>query len=133
MEIMTEMEASQLNGLYLAFIGDVVWEYNIRAVLLPQIVRNAERAGELHSMAVKYECANFQNQMYNAVEPFFTETEKDIVRRTRNAHNNNIPKSTTMSNYKRASALEALIGFWHLTGNVKKIDALVNIAKNKAQ
>jgi ribonuclease-3 family protein len=122
-------DATKLNTLYLAIIGDAVWQYQIRAVMLPEMF--LARAGDIHKIATKYECADFQSELFNVINPQLTEQEKNLAKRARNIHNNNIPKSTTLSNYKRATAAEALIGFWHLTGNTDKINALVNIAKDK--
>ena len=129
MNLISEKDASLLNPLYLAFVGDAVWSYNIRAVLLLENVANYSKAGEMHNIATTYECANFQSEIYQQLEPNFTEIEKDIVKRARNAHNNNVPKSATLANYKRATAIEALIGFWHLTGNLGKINNALNIAR----
>ena len=131
MNLISEKDASQLNPLYLAFVGDAVWSYNIRAVLLLENVANYSKAGEMHNIATSYECASFQSKIYSELEPTFTEVEKSIVKRARNAHNNNVPKSTTLANYKRATAIEALIGFWHVTGNMGKINTALNIARMK--
>lgn len=131
MNLISEKDASMLNPLYLAFVGDAVWSYNIRAVMLLENVANYSKAGEMHNIATSYECASFQNEIYNELEPTFTEIEKSIVKRARNAHNNNVPKSTTLANYKRATAVEALIGFWHITGNLGKINTALNIARMK--
>ncbi|MCQ2381990.1 MAG: hypothetical protein MJ054_01660, partial [Clostridia bacterium] len=105
--------------------------YNIRAVLLLENVANYSKAGEMHNIATTYECANFQSEIYQQLESSFTEIEQDIVKRARNAHNNNVPKSATLANYKRATAIEALIGFWHLTGNLGKINNALNVARMK--
>lgn len=131
MNLISEKDASMLNPLYLAFVGDAVWSYNIRAVMLLENVANYSKAGEMHTIATSYECASFQSQIYTELEPTFTETEKALVKRARNAHNNNVPKSTTLANYKRATAIEALIGFWHVTGNLGKINSALNIARMK--
>ena len=131
MNLISEKDASLLNPLYLAFVGDAVWSYNIRAVLLIENVANYSKAGEMHSIATSYECASFQNEIYRELESTFTPLEKDIVKHARNAHNNNVPKSTTLANYKRATAIEALIGFWHLTGNLGRINAALNVARMK--
>ena len=131
MNLISEKDASLLNPLYLAFVGDAVWSYNIRAVLLLENVANYSKAGEMHNIATSYECANFQSEIYQQLEQTFTDIEKDIVKRARNAHNNNVPKSATLANYKRATAIEALIGYWHLTGNLGKINSALNIARMK--
>lgn len=131
MNYLAEKDASQLNSLYLAFIGDAVWSYHIRAVLLLDKVANYSKANEMHNVATSYECANFQSEVYLELEPTLSEIEQGIAKRARNAHNNNVPKSSTVANYKRATAVEALIGFWHITGNLGRINAALNIARMK--
>jgi ribonuclease-3 family protein len=129
--LILEKDAMLLPPLYLAFIGDAVWQYNIRGVLLPALAGISAKAGEMHKIATQYECANFQSELYKAIEATLTETERGIVNRARNTHNNNVPKSAGLANYKRATSLETLIGFWHLTGGAQKIDALLDIVKTK--
>ena len=85
----------------------------------------------MHNVATSYECANFQSEVYLELEPTLSEIEQGIAKRARNAHNNNVPKSSTVANYKRATAVEALIGFWHITGNLGRINAALNIARMK--
>ena len=131
MNLISEKDASRLNPLYLAFVGDAVWSYNIRAVMLLENVANYSKAGEMHNIATTYECASFQSEIFKQLESSFTPLEQELVKRARNAHNNNVPKSTTLANYKRATAVEALIGFWHVTGNLGKINAALNIARMK--
>lgn len=131
MNLLSEKDACQLNPLYLAFVGDAVWSYNIRAELLLDKMANYSKASEMHNIATSYECANFQSEIFTELESTFSETEKALVKRARNAHNNNVPKSSTLSNYKRATAVEALIGFWHLTGNLGRINTALNIARMK--
>ena len=131
MTLISEKDAAALNPLYLAFVGDAVWQYNIRALLLVGNVANYSRAHEMHNIATTYECAAFQGEIFNMIEPNLTEIEAAVAKRARNQHNNNVPKSTTMANYKKATAVEALIGFWHLTGNLGKINMVLNVARTK--
>ena len=80
MNLISEKDASLLHPLYLAFVGDAVWSYNIRAVLLIENVANYSKAGEMHTIATSYECASFQNEIYRELEPTFTPIEKEIVK-----------------------------------------------------
>ena len=72
-----------------------------------------------------------ESEIYAQIEPTLTETEQGVAKRARNHHSNNPPKSTSIGNYKKATAVEALIGFWHLTGNLGKINTVVNMARTK--
>ena len=51
--------------------------------------------------------------------------ELAIARRARNAKST-APRTATVASYRRATALEALIGYLYLTGQEGRIEALLN-------
>ena len=53
-----------------------------------------------------------------------TEREADILRRGRNAGGISVPKSAKPSEYRRATALEAVFGYLSLTGQEERIAEL---------
>ena len=56
-----------------------------------------------------------------------TEEEKEIIRRGRNANSKTIPKNAEIADYKKATALEALIGYLFLSENYDRLDEIVNM------
>ena len=121
--MITEKEAQSFSPNVLAFYGDSVYEVLVRERVVTQHQTNA---GRLHDMAVERVRASYQSEAVNVIEPMLTEKEADILRRGRNAGGISVPKSAKPSEYRRATALEALFGYLSLTGQQERIEALFN-------
>ena len=52
--------------------------------------------------------------------------EIDVVKRARNAKSHPNPKGCTVIEYKKATALEALVGYLRLEGRKIRIDEVMN-------
>lgn len=118
---MTEREAAGYSPNVLAFYGDSVYEVLVRE----RVVTNHQtNAGRLHDMAVERVRASYQSEAVNVIEPLLNEKEADILRRGRNAGGISVPKSAKPSEYRRATALEALFGYLSLTGQRERIEEL---------
>lgn len=121
--MITEKEAQGFSPTALAFYGDSVYEVLVRERVVTQHHTNA---GRLHDMAVERVRASYQSEAVNVIEPMLTEKEADILRRGRNAGGISVPKSAKPSEYRRATALEALFGYLSLTGQTERIEKLFN-------
>ena len=99
------------NPLILAFIGDAVHTLRIRQELATQDLK----VGDLHKIASQQCCASAQAKELDVLYETFTETEKEIANRARNAKYNTIPKSCTLVEYQKATALEAVLGYRYLS------------------
>ena len=119
--MITEKEAQSLSPNALAFYGDSVYEVLVRE---RAVTAHHTNAGRLHDMAVERVRASYQSEAVNVIEPMLTEKEADILRRGRNAGGISVPKSAKPSEYRRATALEALFGFLALTGQKERIEIL---------
>lgn len=113
------MEINQISPLSLAFIGDAVHTLFVREYLLDNASSTTPKLQ--HNGAIKYCRAKNQARCLDILIPNLTPDEQDLVRRTRNQKNNNIPKSSNIEEYKKATCFEALIGFWYLTNQTKKL------------
>lgn len=113
-----------LSPLNLAFVGDAVFE----ALVRERLVREGNRpVKELHRLSVSYVCAAAQSRCYEAIEERLTEEERAILRRGRNANAAHSSKSSSVIDYRRATAVEALLGFLHLSGERGRLLELVDI------
>lgn len=121
--MISEKEAQGYSPNVLAFYGDSVYEVLVRERVVTQHQTNA---GRLHDMAVERVRASYQSEAVNVIEPLLTEKEADILRRGRNAGGISVPKSAKPSEYRRATALEALFGYLSLTGQNERIETLFN-------
>ena len=91
-----------------AYLGDAVWELYIRE----QTVLVTEHSKELHKLTTERVKASNQAMLLRGLEEILTDTERDIARRARNLP---VPvaRRSNQSEYRQATAFEALIGWWY--------------------
>ena len=112
---------NSLNSVTLAYIGDAVFSLYVRT----RVVESAEfRSGELNSRVNSFVKATAQSAMLEKIAGELTDEEQDVVRRGRNCHTPAKAKNTSLSDYKRATALEALFGWLYLKGNTERLEHL---------
>lgn len=117
LEKLTEKEAAAYSANILAFYGDSVYEVMVRERVVKEHQTNA---GRLHELAVERVRASYQSEAVSVIEPLLDEREADILRRGRNAGGISVPKSAKPSEYRRATALEALFGYLALCGREER-------------
>lgn len=119
------MDSRNKNVLVLAYLGDSVYELNVRNFLISKGISNVK---ELQQKAVEYVSAKNQcaylTKMMN--QNFLMEEELDIVKRARNHKVAHKPKSTDIITYKYATGLEALIGYLYLENKIERINEIMN-------
>lgn len=100
-----------------AYIGDAVWELFVREKTV-KITNNAKILHEETTSKVK---ASYQAELLHVIEQNLTPEEKDIARRARNLP---VPvaRRSNQSEYRKATAFEALIGFWYLENKQRLYD-----------
>ncbi len=123
---MERKDANQISALSLAFLGDAVFTLYIRDYL---VNNNDGKSGLLHLEASKYVCAKAQAKMYETLLGELTEEESEIARRCRNAHNTSKAKNAGLSDYKKATALEGLLGYLKLVGDEERLNYLMEKCK----
>ncbi len=117
---LTTSEIQQLTPVYLAYIGDAVYELYIRSrYLLPRA-----RMSDYHKQVVTQVKAETQANQLLTLEQYLTETEKDLLRRGRNAATKG-PRRLAPEIYQQATSLEALIGYLYLTDQ-ERLDQLLS-------
>jgi ribonuclease-3 family protein len=112
-------QAKEYNPLALAYVGDAVYELRVRQHLLED---EPGTVACLHSKAVSYVQAKRQSEIYAQVAPLLNAEEHAILRRGRNAKGGRQPDNVPAAAYRRATGVEALIGYWHLSGAEDKLD-----------
>ena len=83
------------------------------------------RAGELHKRTSQIVKAHTQAEMMEVLLPLLTEEEADIYRRGRNAKSPTMAKNATMSDYRKATGFEALMGWLYLQDEFERLVELV--------
>ena len=116
-------DALALHPMALAFIGDAVQSLYTRTRVT--VGRN-DKTGTLHHEVIKVVSAISQSQEAEKLLPLFDETEQDIFRRARNCKVQTSAKHADMSEYRRASGLEAVLGYLYLTGNEERLNLFLS-------
>lgn len=117
-----EVDIRTYSPLTLAYIGDGIFDLVIRSIV---VGRGNTRANELHHRTSHIVKAHTQAEMAEKLLPVLTETENDIYRRGRNAKSPTMAKNATMSDYRKATGFEALMGYLYLTDQFERIVVLV--------
>ena len=106
------------NTTILAYLGDAVYELQVRQHVLDQGICKAEH---LHRAAVRYVRAEAQAQALKILLPDLSEEEVALVKRARNKKITSKPKNADPIAYKWATALEALIGYLYLSEQKERL------------
>ena len=115
---------SLINPLVLAYIGDSVFEVYVRT----KVVNDGMlKTNKLHRLATEHVKAKAQAEALIRISENLTEEELNIVRRGKNANSNTIPKNADVVDYKKATALEALIGYLFLGKKNERLEELIKI------
>ena len=123
-------EALALHPMALAFIGDAVQSLYTRTRVT---VGKTSKTGTLHQEVIKVVSAISQAQEAEKLLPLFDETEQDIFRRARNCKIQTSAKHADMSEYRRASGLEAVLGYLFLIGNEERLGLFLSMCFEEKQ
>ena len=113
----------------LAFLGDAVYELKIRKRAIDEYNGSV---GELNSMTKELVSAKAQSKIADALLDFLTEDEIRIYKRGRNVKSVPAPHSCSISEYRKATGLEALLGYLYLEGKESRIDEIITHALQEA-
>ena len=109
----------QLSPTALAYLGDVVYELYVRTYyLLPP-----KRIVDYHNQVVDKVRAEAQADCLQMLHPYLTVSEKEMLRRGRNAAGGK-PRRLSPKTYQQATSLETLIGYLYLT-DPRRLDELL--------
>lgn len=123
-----EVDVRTYSPLALAYIGDAVYDLVIRTV----VVERANRAAnELHKRTTKYVKAEAQADMIEALLEELTEEELAVYKRGRNAKSYTMAKNASMADYRKATGMEALIGYLYLQNRMDRVLELVRLGIDK--
>ena len=101
------------NGVTLAYVGDAVIELYLREKLVAFGITDT---GRLSHAAQKLVCAPTQSDLTEKLLPLLTPEEEAAYRLGRNHKVSGKPKHASVAQYSRATGMEAVFGYLHLTG-----------------
>ena len=128
-ETLTKLQATRINAVTLAFLGDSVFTLYVRE----QLVRsNTGKAADLQRAAAKVVSAKGQSSFLDKVLTLFTEEENEVFHRGRNAKKATKSKNASAAEYCRSTGFEAVLGYLYLTGEDERIAYLLSFIDESA-
>lgn len=124
------VDINTYSPLTLAFIGDCVFDLVIRSVIVCRANRQPNKLHKLKANVVK---AQTQSEMAKALMEDMTEEEAAVYKRGRNAHSFSSAKNASIQDYRRATGLEALIGYLYLLNRSDRILELISLGLRKLE
>lgn len=110
--------------LVLAYIGDCVFDLIIKMMVAG---RGNRQVHKLHEETSRYVQASAQSFMMRAMQEHLTAEEHAVYRRGRNARSVSPAKNQSITDYRRATGFEALIGYLYLNREYGRLTELVTI------
>lgn len=119
-----EVDVNSYSPLVLAYIGDCVFDLIIKTMVVSEGNRQVQK---MHSETSSYVQASAQSLMMRAMQEHLTEEEHSVYRRGRNVKSVSPAKNQTITDYRRATGFEALIGYLYLKKRYQRLMELVKI------
>ena len=120
---LSKKDIRDYTGLELAFIGDAIWELEIRRYYL----QFGYSIPTLNKYVKNKVNARYQSLIYKQIIEDLDEEFKTIGKRAKNSNIKTFPKTCTVMEYKEATALEAIVGAMYLLNKEEEIKKIINI------
>ena len=124
---LTGDDPKQYSPLALAFIGDSIYGAVAKTVV---VLDGNCPANDLDKKAVKHIKAVSQAKAADRLinDGILTEEELAVYRRGRNTKSPTSAKNAPMADYRKATGLEALVGYLYLKGDMDRVLELMHMA-----
>lgn len=117
------VDAYQYSPLTLAYIGDSVLDLMVKSYFVRHVNKQTQKYHRDVTGIVK---AVNQAKFADSIIESLREDEADIYKRGRNATTHSRAKNATMSEYRKATGLEALFGYLYLKGDMERLSMFVS-------
>ena len=121
---MREVDMQTYSPLTLAYIGDSIYDLIIKSLVINQ---GNKQVNKLHQETSALVQASAQSKMMRVLQAQLTEEEHTIYKRGRNAKSISPAKNQSITDYRRATGFEALLGYLYLKKEWKRMLDLVKI------
>jgi ribonuclease-3 family protein len=121
---MQEVDIKTYSPLALAYIGDCVFDLIIKSLVLN---RGNKQVQKMHRETSEIVQASSQSRMMRVIQEHLTEEEHLVYKRGRNSKTVSPAKNQSLTDYRRATGFEALIGYLYLKKQWKRMLELVKI------
>ena len=122
---MKEVDIREYSPLALAYIGDCIFDLVIKSLVMNEGNKQVQK---MHKETSSYVQASAQSKMMRAMQEHLTEEEHAIYKRGRNAKSYTSAKNASISDYRRATGFEALMGYLYMSGRYERMCELIKDA-----
>lgn len=120
---LSDKEAYQYSPLTLAYVGDSALDLLVKTHFVKTVNKQTYKYHKDVSNIVK---AVNQAKFVDEIIDELKDDELDVYKRGRNATTHSKAKNATMSEYRKATGLEALFGYLYLKGDNERLINFVN-------
>lgn len=121
---MQEVDIRTYSPLALAYLGDCIFELVIRNLVLNQGNKPVQKLHKETSAIVR---ASSQSKMMRVIQEELTEEEHQVYKRGRNSKTVSPAKNQSVTDYRRATGFEALMGYLYLKREYRRMLELIRI------
>lgn len=121
---LSDINPRQLSPLVLAYIGDSVYDLVIKSYIINCGNMQVNKMNRHASGLVK---AETQSKLIGLIESELTSEEEAVYKRGRNAKSYTSAKNASITDYRRATGFEALIGSLYLNGKYDRMTKLIRM------
>lgn len=121
--VVSDNKIREFSALNLAYLGDTVYDLYIRTYIVKNQMGKVQA---LHKLASGVVNAKAQAQAARLLLPLLSKRESEIFRYGKNTKSRP-PKNMSVEDYSLATAIEAVIGYLHLTEQTERMDELFGV------
>ena len=121
---MQEVDIREYSPLALAYIGDCVFDLVVKSLVLNEGNKQVQKMHRETSGIVQ---ASSQSKMMRVLQDKLTEEEHTIYKRGRNSKTVSPAKNQSVTDYRRATGFEALMGYLYLKKEYQRMLDLIKL------
>lgn len=121
---MQEVDIKTYSPLALAYIGDCIFDLVIKNIVLNRGNKQVQKLHRETSMIVQ---ASSQSKMMRVIQDELNEEEHTVYKRGRNSKTVSPAKNQSVTDYRRATGFEALMGYLYLKKDWKRMLELIKM------
>ncbi len=121
---MEEVDVNSYSPLTLAYIGDSIYDLIIKSLVINQ---GNKQVNKMHKETSALVQAATQSLMMRTLQDLLTDEERAVYKRGRNVSSISPAKNQSVTDYRRATGFEALMGYLYLKKEWQRMLDLVKI------
>lgn len=121
---MKEVDIREYSPLALAYIGDCIFDLVIKSLVMNEGNKQVQK---MHKETSRIVQASAQSLMMREIQKHLTEEEHLVYKRGRNTKTVSPARNQSLTDYRRATGFESLLGYLYLKKEWKRMLDLVKI------